>query len=363
MRRGAWSLALALVTVNAACGGYRPTPEFEPGPPRKPIALAGTPLTALWQTRSVRGPSGPVATDSTTAYVGGSDHRIVAIDLGTGRTRWTKRLSGPVVGGILRSGKMLYVATDRPGGRLHALETASGNERWSTGTGYVSVPAVLVGGRLIVLNRQDQILGLDPESGHISWRRPLSSERLAPQPVDDARVLVTSFDSLYLVRSADGRVLLRRRSPGVVVSPWVANGGELVAGTADSLVVAIDPDSLRLRWQVRLDGPVLVSPAARADTLYCITQLGTLYRVLRSESPTAERLNNGRWPATGGLVLFNGWALAGGSEGGLHAFRLADGMEEWTASFGRPFELAPILLGDGGFLALGGRGDLHRIGK
>jgi outer membrane protein assembly factor BamB len=318
---------------------------------------------ALWQTRSVRGPSGPVATDSTTAYVGGSDHRIVAIDLGTGRTRWTKRLSGPIVGGILRSGKMLYVATDRPGGRLHALETASGNERWSTGTGYVSAPIALVGGRLIVLNRREQILGLDPESGHVAWRRPLPSERVAPQPIDDARVLVSSFDSLYLVQSADGRILLRRRSPGTVVSPWVATGGELVAGTADSLVVAIDPDSLRLRWQVRLDGPLLVSPAARGDTLYCITQLGSLYRVIRSESPAAERLNDGRWAATGSLVLFDTWALVGGSEGGLHAFRLSDGTEEWTASFGRPFELAPIVLGDSGFLALGGRGDLHRIGK
>jgi len=45
----------------------------------------------------------------------------------------------------------------------------------------------------------------------------------------------------------------------------------------------------------------------------------------------------------------------------LRAFRLLDGSQEWTAMLGRPLELAPFLLGDSGFLAVGGRGDLHRM--
>jgi hypothetical protein len=125
--------------------------------------------------------------------------------------------------------------------------------------------------------------------------------------------------------------------------------------------VAIDPDSLRPLWSVRLDGPLLVSPAARHDTIYCVTQQGSLYRVRGGSDPEVTRLNDSRWAATGGISLFGPWALVGGSEGMLRAFRLTDGQQEWTTTLGRPLELAPLLLGDSGFLGFGGRGDLHRM--
>ena len=284
------------------------------------MAVPGTPLTLLWRSRPVRGPSGPLAIDSVAIYLGGSDRRLVAVDLATGRTRWARRLAGPMIGGVLMAGNVVYTATDRPGGRLQALQTASGSERWSTGVGDVEAPIALSGGRLIVVNRLKQILAVDTATGQVRWRRPLPSQRVGPMPLGEDRVLVSSFDSLYLVAATDGKVLLRRRSPGAVVSPWVRIGGALVAGTGDSLVVAIDPDSLRPLWKARLDGPLLASPAVRHDTIYCVTQQGSLYRVLGGLRPEVTRLNDARWAATGAISLFGPWALVGGSEGMLRAF-------------------------------------------
>jgi outer membrane protein assembly factor BamB len=262
---------------------------------------------------------------------------------------------------VLQADRVLYAATDRPGGRLHALLAVSGSERWSVRTGEVEAPIALVGGRLIVLNRQGQILAIDTARGQILWRRSLPSQRIGPLLMDDARVLVSSYDSLYSVRVSDGKVLLRRRAPGSVTSPWLRVGERLIAGTGDSLVVAIDPESLQLEWKVRLDGPLLASPAMRGDTLYCVTQLGSLYRVLVGAVPEFTRLRETRWAATGSPAVFGPWILVGSSEGLLHAFRVSDGSEEWTLGLGRPFELAPLLLDDGDFLALGGRGDFHRM--
>jgi outer membrane protein assembly factor BamB len=266
-----------------------------------------------------------------------------------------------MIGGVLRAGNVIYTATDRPGGRLHAFNTASGSERWSSAVGDVEAPVALVGGRLIVVNRINQILAVDTATGRVRWRRTLPSQRVGPMPLGEGRVLVSSYDSLYLVTTGDGKVLLRRRSPGTVVSPWIEVEGALVAGTGDSLVVSIDRDSLRPLWKVRVDGPLLASPAARQDTIYCVTQQGFLYRVLGGANPEVTRLHDSPWAATGAVTLFGPWALIGGSEGQLRAFRLADGRLEWTATLGRPLELAPLLLGDSSFLGLGGRGDLHRM--
>ena len=69
-RLGAWSIAAALLSVNAGCAGYRPPPPpFDPG--------------------DVSRPSAPMAFDSLSAYVAGADRRIVAVDLMSGRTRWS----------------------------------------------------------------------------------------------------------------------------------------------------------------------------------------------------------------------------------------------------------------------------------
>jgi outer membrane protein assembly factor BamB len=302
-----------------------------------------------------------MALDSGTAYLGGSDRRVVAVDLASGRTRWSRRLSGPIVGGVLRAGTAVYAATDRPGGRVYAFDTVSGKQLWSTGTGFVEAPLALADGVLIALNRQSQVMGLDPTTGHIRWRHPLPSQRIGPIPLGGDRVLVSSFDSLYVVQVKDGFARLRRRAPGAITSPWVQVGDALVAGTGDSLVVALTPDSLQVLWKVRLDGPLLTSPAARGDTVYGVTQLGSLYRIIPGAPPEVTLLREQRWPATGAPALFGPWVLVGGSEGRLHAFRSDDGGEAWSASLGRPLELAPLILGDSDFLALGGRGDLHRM--
>ena len=309
----------------------------------------------------MRGPSAPVALDSANAYLGGSDRRVVSVDLASGKTRWARRVRGPLVGGVLRAGSVVYAATDHPGNKVYAFRAASGSELWSTSSGGVEAPIALVDKRLIVLNREQQILAIDTATGHVLWRRPLPSQRIPPLPLGGNPVLVSSYDSLYVVQANDGRVTLRVRAPGVLVSPWVRLGDQLVAGTGDSLVVAIEPTSLRPIWRVRLDGPLLSSPAVVGDTLYCVTQYGSLYRILPGDQPQVTRLAADRWAATGTPTVFGGWILVGASDGALRAFRQDDGAEGWRMMLSRPLALAPLVLGDREFLALGGRGDLHRM--
>ena len=349
------------MTVNAACGGYRPVPEFDPGELKQPHPLEGTPLTRLWRSRPLRGPSAPVAFDSVNAYMGGSDRRVVAVDLASGKTRWAVRLTGPLVGGILERGEVVYAATDQPGGKVVALRKESGREVWSTGTGYVQAPLALTDGRLAVVNRAGQMLSVNISNGKVAWKKRLPSNRVPPTVVDTGVVMVTSYDSLYLVRLGDGQVLLRKRAPGTVTSSWIRLGNTLVAGTGDSTVVAVTPDSLREAWRVRLDAPLLVSPAAQGDTIFCVTRVGSIYRLLPGADPVVTRIHAPGWPATGTPSLVGPWLLIGGADGSLYGFDRGSGEQSWKVSLGRPAELPVYLLYDGSFLAVGGAGDLHRI--
>jgi len=350
-----------LLSVNAGCAGYRPVPEFDPKVQQEPHPLPGTTLTRLWQSRPVRGPSAPLALDSANVYLGGGDRKVVAVDLETGRTRWTVRLTGPLVGGVIRGGDRIYAATDRPAGRVHAFDRVTGNQIWDTRTGYIHAPLTLVEGQIIALRREGQAIALDAQTGAVRWRRAVPSTMVPAHSLGDGRILISSQDSLYVLRLSDGRILERRRAPGAIVAPWVEHEGLLIAATGDSVIAALEKGTLEERWRVRLDAPLLTAPALAGDTVFGVTRIGSVFRVAGDAPHEITRLQESGWPATGAPALVGEWIVVGGADGTLRAFSTRDGHESWRAALGRPFEIAPVVLDGGDFLALGGRGDLHRL--
>ena len=118
------SLALLLGSVNAACVNFRPPPT--------PIAAAaaGDAPTPVWTTRAGSRLSGLMGVRDNTLYVGGLDRKVYAVDLASGEVRWSARLSGMLVGGVLLSGDTIYVASSRPDGQVQALRRADGKKIW-----------------------------------------------------------------------------------------------------------------------------------------------------------------------------------------------------------------------------------------
>jgi outer membrane protein assembly factor BamB len=201
-------------------------------------------------------------------------------------------------------------------------------------------------------------VALDSRSGTVRWRRRVGVSRIPAVPADSGTILVATVDSLFRVSAKDGRIVRRARSPGSIVSPWIEHRGLLLAGTTDSLVIALEPRELRSRWRATLDAPVLGSPAAVGDTLYAVTRRGTLYRISMDSAAVATPVAELHWPVTAPVTVVDGLVLLGGADGILRALR-PDGTEAWRLQLRWPVELGPLPLADG-ILAIGGDGDLHR---
>ncbi len=355
VRRGAFSLALLVGGVNAACINMRPAPQ-----PLSAEASAGSPQQ-IWTTKAGRGFTGQVALEDETFYGAGVDRKVYAVNLETGAIRWSSRLSGLVGGGIVLSGDTIFTATSRPQGRVYALERKLGKQLWRTGTGPIGAPLTLYQGVLIVPTQRGEVLGLDPKTGTIKWRRRVGVARVAATPADSGAVLLATVDSLYLIGASDGRVIRRARSPGAILSPLVRLGDPFVAGTTDSLVISVRPKDLSLAWQVKVDAPVFDSPGAIGDTLYAATRRGTLYRIVADSAPQATPVVSLDWPITAPVTILDGQILLGGADGGIRALT-PKGEEVWRLQLWRPVEIGPIALTDG-LLAMGGDGDLHRYRK
>jgi outer membrane protein assembly factor BamB len=353
MAHGGLSLVLLLGSVNAACTTYRPPPATAPSTTGSADAPA-----QVWTTRAGRRLTGALTLDQGTLYGGGVDRKVYAVDLESGAIRWSSRLAGIVAGGVLVSGDTVYAASTRPQGRVYAFDRETGRKLWQARAGLVSTPLALVDQVLLASTQRGELVALDPSTGARRWRRRTGPALIAPIAGRPGELILTTPDSLYRIAAADGTVRRRVRAPGAVVSPWLRLGNRLVAGTADSLVLAVDLDSLAPRWKVRLDAPVLDSPAALGDTVYAATRRGTLYRVLPGDPARSERIVELDWPVTSPISIVDRLILLGGADGTIRALR-PDGTERWRVALWRPVELSPLPLDDG-LVAAGGRGDLHR---
>jgi outer membrane protein assembly factor BamB len=196
-----------------------------------------------------------------------------------------------------------------------------------------------------------------------SWGSTPARERSCGAAVSGSpelpRPLLEKTDSLFRLNTSDGKVTHRSRSPGTVVSAWLKQDGALVGGTTDSQVVSIRPDDLRRNWAVKVDAPVLGSPASLGDTVYLATRSGTLYRIDPGSAPSLRLLRSLDWPVTTPVTIAGRQLLLGGADGIIRALR-TDGTEIWRIRIWRPVELGPFALEDG-LVAVGGNGDLHRF--
>lgn len=356
--KGGWSLVLLLGGVNAACGRYKPVPRVDLDPVQAPTAVQGTPLVEVWSRRAGRGLGGAVAITDTVIYLGAADRHVLAVDLRNGALRWSSRVAGPIAEGVVADERRVYTHTERPDGRVYGIDIVRGMRSWDTQIGLAAAPPALVHGDLIVANRSGVVMALDPANGQIKWRRRVGMVRAPARPGSGGSVIVATIDSLFRLAGVNGTVLERRRSSGTVLSPWVIHPLYDIAGTTDSQVIAMWPDSLVPAWSVRLDAPVIGAPILHGDTVFALTRIGTLYRIPISSAPVAERLVSARTAFLTSPVMVNDWIVAGSADGVLFGFTL-DGQIGWRVTIAGPIELAPLALADG-FLAIGGRGDLHR---
>jgi eukaryotic-like serine/threonine-protein kinase len=340
-------------SVNASCVNFRPPP--------RPVAasLAGDAPAPVWTVRTGRRFTGPVELQDNTLYLASIDRKVYAVNLTNGEGRWSARLPGMIVGGVLLAGDTVFAASSRPQGRVTALRRTNGKHIWRTSTQPIGAPLALAHGLLVAQTQQGQVLAIDPVDGRIRWRRRVGIARAAAAPVSDGGILIATTDSLYRLRADDGQITHRAISPGSIVSSWVRQGAALVAGTTDSQVVSIDPTRLSRNWSLRVDAPVLGAPAAAGDTLYLATRIGTVYRIEPGSPPSLRKLVSLDWPVTSPITIAGRQILLGGADGIIRALR-TDGSEIWRVRIWRPVEVGPVVIPDG-LVALGGNGDLHRF--
>jgi outer membrane protein assembly factor BamB len=262
-RRSAFAAVLALTL--AACAG--PTPESAgnavptyrgnaartgemagPGP-------SGTP-TIAWQF-DAEGPfaNSPVVADGI-VYAASGEGTVHALDLATGTERWTVSIDALVSASPLLAGGLVIVGDED--GIVHALKAGGGEAAWTAETdgGAITGSPATIGDDLIVATNGTHAYRLVAATGEVKWSIDVGGGSRRSVTADDETAYLGIDGEMVAIDLDDGAELWRTTvaETGDVGTPTIA--GDLVyAATGisgepeDYGIAAVDRTTGAVRWR------------------------------------------------------------------------------------------------------------------
>ncbi len=280
-------LAATVLLLLSACGGT-PEPRFVP-------AQAGPPAS-VWP--SAFGDAGHT---SPTTVAGPT----------TGALRWTRMLEGAVTPGAVigRDGSVLAAGN---GGVLHALDPATGQDRWtfdgvgSYGNDLSTSPAVLPDGTILWPGPGQQLFALR-QDGKFLWSEPFDGFVLSPAVVGTRAYVADMGGTLVAFDVGAGgehrRVWAKDFGGTSYSSPAVGPEGNVYVAH-DRTVVAVRDEgtSARVAWEFQTKDLIEVSIAAGADgTVVVGTNDDDTYG-LAADGTVRWRYDRGDWTYSSAVV-------------------------------------------------------------
>ncbi len=236
------------------------------------------------------------------AYVVARDGRAWALELGSGRIRWTHSSTVPVSnfsGGAGAAVSDDFAIFPFPTGEVLAAFPDGGLRRWSTVvTGQrpgqaastisdIAGDPVIDGNRVYVGNVSGRVVALEIANGDRIWTA--TEGAVGPVwPAGDSVFLVNDLSELIRLDDADGSAIWRVALPGFEETrerrqktrfahygPILA-GGRLIVASSDGVLRQFDPVSGALIGTVDIPGGAASNPVVAGGTLYVVTGRGQL---------------------------------------------------------------------------------------
>ena len=234
----------------------------------------------VWRATLGRGSLGAVAMGERVAAIASVDRFVYLVDVRTGRQLWRHRADAPfAVGPVIGNGRV-FVASGSAAGRITALDLRSGRRRWTTEVGDVGAPLVLRDTVLYGATQRGRVFAVKTGNGGMLWRRTLSPILAAPVVARGRVAVVTLTDSLVVLDAASGRPLLRRPLPaGTATAPALVGDSALVIASPSGGVMLVTLDSGRVVWHRRVSEPIFGAPVVAGDTAFVLSNACTLHTI------------------------------------------------------------------------------------
>jgi outer membrane protein assembly factor BamB len=197
-------------------------------------------------------------------YAGGEDGTLHALDAASGQERWSFRAQGAIRTRPTVLGAHLFFQADD--GYLYKVAAATGTEVWRVKvveTPIVRLPfnnpqsrydrigsdVTMSGGRLYLGTHDGKVLALDPAQGRRLWQFAAGDSVIAAPAVDSKRVYFGSFDgNVYALDAATGSLSWKHDTRKPVVSTPAVAGDRVLVGSRSYDFLALSAATGEPAW-------------------------------------------------------------------------------------------------------------------
>jgi outer membrane protein assembly factor BamB len=333
-RLGLSALAIIALVGVTACGSAAPAATGS----SRPISPVGA--------------NGPVPVGDWIGFHGDASRSGAALagPIGNPVVAWQAHAKGAVPGNIAIVGDTVYFASDD--GVVHALDRASGADRWTTTlAGATRSGPVAADGRLYFVADSGAPIALDPATGKTLWTGTAEYSDPSQLVSDGGNLYLGTGDGYLIAVDASTGVERWRLQPSpstqVVHSPAAANG-RIFAGTDGGGYVALDAATHQVVWTGDTQGDATGTAAVAGDLAFIGAGGEPSSGHLRAfDATSGER----RWTADHPLLQFptvaDGVAYSATAEGLVAAIDTKTGASRWTVQLQgkvRPMAVADTIL-------------------
>jgi outer membrane protein assembly factor BamB/tRNA A-37 threonylcarbamoyl transferase component Bud32 len=230
--------------------------------------------------------AGPAVHDGT-VYVW-KDARLRALESRTGEERWSYPIGDAAsCGGVpvrLTQAPDGYVYVSA-GTRVLAIDVTSGHVRW-----HFEAPAVFLcpptfapgpavtGGGVYLADYLGTVYALDATDGRDRWRIATESRAsVEPVLVAAGHVHVGSGKGLYTLDAVTGTPKWRFQAGGDIVGAPAVAEGRIHFGSTDHLLYTLKADDGRLRWKLATGGEITGAPVVKDGVVYACSKDRCVY--------------------------------------------------------------------------------------
>ncbi len=168
-------------------------------------------------------------------YTATFDGELFCLDAKTGEKRWVAKTGDDTDASPVIAGPLVLAAAEDKSPYLFAFHRKDGSLAWKHKSkgGYWSTPAV-VGDTVYIGSAGGKLDALEAATGKVRWTFDLGASTWASPAVIDGKILIGDFDGrFHCVNASDGKSLWTMKLGGRIHSTAIAIGGRIFVGSTD----------------------------------------------------------------------------------------------------------------------------------
>ncbi len=297
----------------------------------------------IWKYSTRNSVKNSIAFDNNTVFAQDADGWLYAIDAISGKLKWEKQLdptSFPYLEeGLIADNGVVYAGT---GAGLGAYRSTDGQAIWVNSAwkkNEAATTTLTLGNNVLTAGAQwGALYGHNAQTGEMLWKLSKDglSDRGASTTLHEGRFYVISRNSLFIIEPQSGEIVSQKQFTEFnlnVTSVPLITDSEIIFGTADKGIIALDKENLAIKWTM-LTGqslvytaPYVTTPSASVesslvlsgDIVYFGAADGCIYGIKAGTGEMVWKLSTGA-PVLASMAVSGNTLIAVDYSGNVYAF-------------------------------------------